>query len=56
MLKASRSSTGARGKPRLWAKVSAEVVAKREPVSAVYSATSPSVIVRGGAWAIFWPT
>jgi hypothetical protein len=30
--------------------------AKREPVSAVYSATSPSVIVRGVAWAIAWPT
>jgi hypothetical protein len=56
MLKASRSSTGARGKPRLWAKVSAELVAKREPVSAVYSATSPSVMVRGVAWAIACPT
>jgi hypothetical protein len=33
-----------------------ELVAKRVPVSAVYSATSPSVMVRGVAWAIAWPT
>jgi hypothetical protein len=51
-----RLSTGARGKDRLCAKVSAEVRAKREPVSAVYSATSPSVMVRGVACTMAWPT
>src|SRR5689334_7829976 len=40
----------------LRANSSDELMAKREPYSAVYSATSPSVMVRGVACLSTWPT
>jgi hypothetical protein len=55
MWKATSGSTGAVSSPQSRAKTSDENSEKRGPYSAVYSATSPAVIVRGVAWTITWP-
>jgi hypothetical protein len=54
--KAARSSIGLAGRPQARAVSSDEVSANRVGYSAVYSARSPAVTVRGVAWVRVWPT